>query len=136
MLDAVAQIVIRPVDPEAVFVGGRVFEQFANLLGQLRRHAFVGIDHEHPLVLGLRNRPVFEVCRVDVFALDDAAAADVADDIQRAVRRAGIGDEDFVRDCLHRFDACADIAPLILAGNEHGEFCCHDDNLRSQRRDG
>ena len=136
MLDAVAQVVIRAVDPVAVLVRRRRLEHLANFLGQLGRHALVGIDDQHPLVPGLRNRPVLEVGRVDVFSLDDAAAADVADDVERAVGRAGIGDENFVGDCLHRFDASTDVAPLILAGNEHGEFCCHVRNPRSRKRVG
>jgi thiol-disulfide isomerase/thioredoxin len=37
--------------------------------------AFVGVDHQDPGVLSLRNRPVLEVGRVDVLALDDPAIA-------------------------------------------------------------
>src|SRR4051812_11052592 len=84
----------------------------------------------------LRNRPVLEVGRVDVLSLNDTASADVANDIERAVGRTRISDEDFVCNCLHRFNASADVPPLILAWDEHRKLCRHDKFPRCRRGDG
>ena len=53
----------------------------------------------------LRDGPVLEVGRVDVFRLDDAAVAQGANDIERTVGRAGIRDENLIGDRPHRLNA-------------------------------
>src|SRR5262249_14795474 len=64
---------------------------------------------------------------IDVLSLDDAATADVADNIERAIRRARIGNENFVCDYSHRFNTSANVSSLVLTRNEHGQWCSHDD---------
>ena len=75
---------------------------------------------------GLRNRPILEVRRIDVFSLDDAATADVAHDVERAVGGTGIGDQNLVGDAADRFDAGPNVASLIFTRDERGKFCGHN----------
>src|SRR5262245_59019739 len=53
-------------------IGGK---QPTDFTGQIARDTLVGINDQNPFVAGLGNGPVFEVRRVDIFALDDAAVA-------------------------------------------------------------
>jgi hypothetical protein len=73
----------------------------------------------------LRNYPVFEICTVYVFAFDDAASPNILNDVQRAICRSRIGDEDFIRNGLQRLDAGADVSALILARDYCGKFSGH-----------
>lgn len=100
--------------------GGLVFEEAEDFAGERRRDALVGIDNHDPFVTSLWNRPVFEVGGVHILAFDDAAAAEGADDVERAVGGAGIGNEDFVSDRPHRVDAGADVLDFVFAGDEDG----------------
>ena len=104
---------------------GRVFENPADLGGQLLGEPFVGIDDHHPGMCGLRHGPVDEVAVVDVLPPDNATAVDLTDDIERSVGRAGVGHEDLVGDITNRLDARADILSLVLAGYEDGQHLSH-----------
>jgi hypothetical protein len=68
----------------------------------------------------LGNRPIFEVARSAVFALDDPTAQ-VAGDLARAVGGAGIGDQHFSGHLLRRCDACANMVVFVLTRNNDGD---------------
>ena len=119
--DAMAEKVVHATDPVAVSRGSAE-EEVADLRGQGRGHSLVGVDDQDPRVLGLGNRPVEETAVADVFAPDHAANADPADDLQRAVGRAGVGHEDLVGHGADRLDRGANVASFVLAGDEDGQF--------------
>lgn len=97
--------------------------------GQFRSDALVGVDDQNPLVGCLGDSPILEIARVNVFALDDAAIAQRADDFEGAVGRAGIGDEDFVGDMAYGFDAGTNVFDFVFARNQHGEAIGHGEFL-------
>ena len=67
----VPQEMVEPADAVAVVL--RPCEHLRNLGGNFRCDAFVGIEDQHPRVGRLRNRPVLEIARRAILALDDAA---------------------------------------------------------------
>ena len=92
----------------------------ANFLSQVWRHTFVCIDDQHPLVIGLWDRPILKVATCFVLALYDANFRIALGDRQRVIGGERFGDNDFVSQRQNTFDAGTDVQPLILAGDDDG----------------
>src|SRR5437868_15543932 len=68
----------------------------ANFRRERRRDPLIRVENEHPLMGRLRNCPILEVAACAILALDDPAT-EPARDVERAIRRPGIGHEYVIR---------------------------------------
>src|SRR4051812_24214088 len=71
MADRMAHEMIAAINPKPVM--SRFGELATNFRRELRRDPLIRIENKHPLMGGLRNRPILEVTTRAIFALDDPA---------------------------------------------------------------
>src|SRR5690606_22047864 len=88
MADRVAKIVVVTSDAVGVDLWVVALDVGPQLAGKLGSDPLVGVEYQHPRVRGLGNRPILEIGRVDILALDDSAAAHAPHDVEGAIARA------------------------------------------------
>jgi hypothetical protein len=76
-------------------------------------------------MLCLRYGPILEIGRVDVVTLDYPTVPHFAHDVQSAVGRARIGNQDFVGHAANRLDARPNVKSFVLTGNQGSQLGRH-----------
>ena len=90
---------------------------------QLVRQSFVGIQTEHPVVLGVFQGQVFLRTVADVGVHEDACAG-LLSQRHSVVLAARVGDDDLVAHALQRADAGLDVFGFVQGGDDAGDHAC------------
>src|SRR5262249_22156412 len=124
------QIVDESRDVEAIDSGRAVSEFLLNFGTKLRRHALVGVEVQHPPQPRLLERELL-LLAISRPVSDEHALRELPHDVERAVRRVRVDDDDLVapRDAL---EAGADVVLLVVANDDRRDFGLALIHLRRQ----